>query len=578
MKNLTNILIATVILGSAAVGCSSERQVPETVQGCRIGMNLVATPESRAHFEDRDGCASFVWDAGNSMVAVVTKGGAIAGWNGGAFCSPMNITLIDPLALNKVSRATSSLTLAPDATAAGEGFYCLSPVNGSSECSLEQTASEVSALMRLPSTFDQSASGKLEEFEPWCFIHGESEVLRGPSSDKNFAAKTTYFYAIPATFRFNVKNNTPEDVRMESVKITCNKLFPDRLRWSTDGSAPFIGETADKSGYFNTIKTSINSGFGEVLNAKDGETVTTGTYYSMCLPYDDAAALSGATLALILESSEKTYTFNISADEFFPDPAARKFESNRIYTFNVTLNANSVELESVTISDWVGDPFFLPTEDVTARVILDASYWIQERHNIYTYGFAKMFSDPATMWGECNIGEYLYCATDETFFWSEVTPSDPSDEDYLAPYFDFITDFKWKTPSKTDYDQLFSLPDENITILKDSESGVFGLQFSSADNPGAKFFLPCSGLTDEHTDFVGKSTITTRTYHGYYWTRDEVDESNAWILHFSFRQVETQEEETTSFSDFTKVLSEGSSLYEFQSVRKDNLYTVRPVL
>ena len=170
----------------------------------------------------------------------------------------------------------------------------------------------------MPSVFEQSASGRLEEFGDYCFIRGESTVKSTPSaSDKNFAAASTTFRAIPATFRFNVRNTTDSDVILESVKITCDRLFPDKLCWKTDGSAVTVTEPEDKSGYFNTIKTSIDAGYGEKIGAKDGETVHTGTYYAVCLPFDSESSLDGATLAFILETSDKIHTFNIAAADFF---------------------------------------------------------------------------------------------------------------------------------------------------------------------------------------------------------------------------------------------------------------------
>ena len=508
----------------------------------------------------------------------------------------MNITQLDPSNSSLVLRATSASTLAANAAAAADGLFCLSPVVGSSNATLTQSASEVAVEFSMPQKFSQSASGKLEEFGDYCFIHGESTIASAPIGEqKNFTASPTTFYAIPATIRFNIKNNTDAAVRMESVKITCNKLFPDKLCWKSSGGTPVISEPVGKSGYFHTIKTAIDGGFGEEIPAKVGDDISTRTYYALCLPFDDAASLSDATLAFILESKEKIHTFNISAAEFFKSvlpPAEKKFESNKIYTLNFTLNDNSVELESVTISDWVGEPFYLPTEDVTARIKVTVDYWVQDRENLNTYSFMLMFGDinsNYTMWGECNLGEYLYSSTDYAFTWSAVTPSNESDVDYLATYFNGITDFKWQTPSKADFKQLFSLPDANIEMCKDSESGVYGLRFKSVDKPGSSIFLPCipyDPITDEHTSYPPDgTTVITRTLNGYYWTRDEDRENrenrdNGILLHFQFENVETIVNENSSESNtsvFSKGLNDGS-LYEFLSKPKNEEHSVRAIL
>lgn len=578
-------ILLSALTGILILGCRQEELPSDPSEGSRVAMALGNEKSGRAHFEDKNGTASFVWDTGTDMIAVISKSGSIASWDGGSFHSPMSIYLLDPEAPNKVNRATSTRSLAADASAPGDGFYCLSPVNGSSLCQMSESSAEVAVEFSMPALFEQSASEHLEEFEKYCFIHGESTVLSAPSpSDKNFYAKTTYFRAIPATFRFNIKNNTENSLNMESVKITCDKLFPDKLRWSTDGSTPVIGETSDKSGYFNTIKTSINNGLGEIIPAKAGGVISSGVYYSMCLPFDDASSLEGGTLAFIIESDKKVHTFNISTSEFFKDLPVKKFESNKIYTFNITMNDNSVELENIIISDWIGDPFFLPTEDVTATLKLDATYWVQDRENVYTFGFMRMFDDNNrdVQWAECNIGEYLYYASDVTHYWSQISPSDESDKTYLAPYYDNVRDFFWQTPSRDDFIQLFSLPEENIIMGKDEESQVYGLRFKSVDNPGASIFLPCSGRKEEHTEFPPDgSTVITHTFHGYYWTKEAADPENAWLLHFCYSQVDTVINDVSNFSDFYKVLNSGKDLYEFQTSpigSGSKLYTTRAII
>ena len=580
--------IVTLMCVVAAAGCSREENSPDLPFAAKVELDLASRPATRAHFDDN---GHFVWDADGSMIAVISRGwtnsnaGALVKWNSSEWCSPMNITQLDPSNSSRVLRATSASTLATDAAASGDGLFCFSPVVGSSNATLTQSDSEVAVEFSMPREFSQSASGKLEEFGDYCFIHGESTIASAPTgAQKNFTASPTTFYAIPATIRFNIKNNTDAAVRMESVKITCNKLFPDKLCWKSSGGTPVISEPEHKSGYFHTIKTAIDEGFGEEIPAKVGENLSTGTYYALCLPFDDAASLSDATLAFILESKEKIHTFNISAAEFFKSvlpPAEKKFESNKIYTLNFTLNDNSVELESVTISDWVGEPFYLPTEDVTARIKVNVTYWIQERHNLYTFEFMQIFED--TQWGLCNIGEYMETSTEQLFLWKEVTPVNNSDEDYLAPFFNNITDFKWKTPTRADFDKLFSLPEKNIIMEFDKASGVYGLRFKSVTTPGASIFLPCS-KKEEHTNYDENQkfkTSITRRLHGYYWTRDASENSDekAYLLHFSFQHTERYIDDILdSTTPFIPAINNGTSLYRFADTTKNIMFPVRAIL
>ena len=576
-KRSVTYLLAIALLSA----CSPKEEQPALQEPSRVEMAL-PQPQTKAHFEDVDGTASFVWDIGSSMIAVVGHGSAPVQWNGGEYYSPMHISLIDPSSPNKVLRASSEYSLESIAAQTGDPLFFLSPVAGSALCSTQASSDAVSVEFSLPSLFEQSTSQALEEFEPYCYIKGESTVKSVPSaSEKNFVANSTTFRAIPAIFRFNVSNSTAEDVVLESVKITCDKLFPNKLRWTTDGAKVSITEADDKSGYFNTIKTSVNWGRGETIPAKSGETIHKGTYYALCLPFDSDASLQGATLAFILETKDKVFTFNIAAEKFFRSASAKRFMSNKIYNFNFSLNEDSVELENVSIEDWLRDSFYLPIEDITADVKVNVSYWAQNRMNLYTFGFMKMFQNGAayTMWAECNIGEYLYSSTDIPFNWYEVTPSDEFDLDYLAPYYENITDFKWQTPSRADYEELFNLPDFCIVMCKDVESGVIGVKFKSVDNPGAYIFLPCSSHKEEHTEYPPDgSTVIHRTFHSYYWTRDAASDNDGYALHFAFSQVETVVDEVSNFSEFTPALNEGAALYEFVSKPKSNPYTVRAIL
>lgn len=565
---------ATYLLALALLSaCSPKEEQP--AGAARVQMALASDQRTKAHFEDADGTAGFVWDVGSEMLAVVSNGSAPVQWEGVQYCSPMHISLIDPAHSNRVLRACSEYALAVNAAKAGDPLFFFSPANGSPLCSTLAGADGVQVEFTMPSVFEQSASAAMEEFEPYCYIRGESTIKSAPStSEKNFVANTTAFTAIPAIFRFNVSNNTEQEVVLESVKITCNKLFPDRLCWSTDGVTVRICEPKDKSGYFNTVKTSVNWGHGNLLG-----TGGKGTYYSLCLPFDDDSSMDGATLAFILETSDKIYTFNIPAADFFRSSSAKRFESNKIYTFNFSLNGTSVELEGVSIAPWMKDSFYLPIVDITADVKVNLSYWVQDRKNLYTYGFMKMFGGESPMWAECNLGEYLYSSSDIVFNWNEVTPSDPADTDYLAKYYDNITDFKWKTPSRSDFEQLFSLPDSCLVMCRDEESGVHGLRIKSKDRPGASIFLPCSGRTEVDTVYPGDgSTVINRTFHGYYWTRDSDSDTLAYLLHFSFSQVETVVEDVSTFSEYSRVLDSGAKLYEFLEKPKTGYFTVRAIL
>ena len=367
---------------------------------------------------------------------------------------------------------------------------------------------------------------------------------------------------------------------MESVKISCSNSFPDKLCWRTDGSTVTISEPEDKSGYFKIIRTLINDGYGEVIPAKSGEVATTVSYYAMCLPFSSAASMANGTLAFILETKEKIHTFNVTTEEFFRNSANKLFESNKIYTFNFLMNENSVELEGVTISDWNGNGFYLPSEEVTANVELHTTYWVQDRENLFTYAFLRMIGDENnyTMWSECNIGEYDKSSSDILFNWSQITPSNAADTDYLAEYFNNITDFKWQTPTVADFEALFNSDNCSVTAAKDEDSGICGLRVKRLDNPDISLFLPISGKKGEHTEYPDSvETIITHTYHGRYWTRDEKDNANAYYVHFEITEVETVVGEVSTFAPPAIVYFNGKK-YEVRDTEKSATFTTKAIL
>ena len=374
------------------------------------------------------------------------------------------------------------------------------------------------------------------------------------------------------------------DVTMESVKISCSNSFPNKLCWRTDGSTVTISEPEVKSGYFKIIRTLINDGYGEVIPAKSGKVATPVSYYAMCLPFDSDASMANGTLAFILETKEKIHTFNVTTEEFFRNSANKRFESNKIYTFNFTMNENSVELEGVTISDWIGNGFYLPSEEVTANVELHTTYWVQDRENLFTYAFLRMIGDENhyTMWSECNIGEYDKSSSDILFNWSQITPSDAADTDYLAEYFNSITDFKWQTPTVADFEALFNSDNCSVTAAKDEDSGICGLRVKRLDNPDISLFLPISGKKSEDTVFPDSGeTIITHTYHGRYWTRDEKrDEKgnkNAYYVHFEITEVETVVNEVSTFATPAIVYFNGKK-YEVRDTDKTATFTTKAIL
>ena len=159
---------------------------------------------------------------------------------------------------------------------------------------------------------------------------------------------------------------------------------------------------------------------------------------------------------------------------------------------------------------------------------------------------------------------------------SEITPKNDADTDYLAKYFNNITDFKWQTPTVADFEALFNSDNCSVTAAKDEDSGICGLKVKRKDKPDISLFLP--GKKGEHTEYPGNGeTIITHTYQGNYWTRDEKDNANAYYVHFEITEVETVVDEVSTFAPPAIVYFNGHP-YEVKVTDKTATFTTKAIL
>ena len=162
MRGIYSLYLFTALFSALLCtwGCSREELSSDESDEARLEMTLPAQMRTKAHFEDKDGTATFVWDVDGSMIAVLSKYDAssenrtIAQWDGGSWHSPMNITLLDPSDSHKALRAASKFTLPTDAANVGDLLFCLSPVNGSDLCNVVESAENVEVTFSMPSQFE----------------------------------------------------------------------------------------------------------------------------------------------------------------------------------------------------------------------------------------------------------------------------------------------------------------------------------------------------------------------------------------------------------------------------------------
>ena len=162
MRGIYSLYLFTALFSALLCtwGCSREELSSDESDEARLEMALPAQMRTKAHFEDKNGTATFVWDVDGSMIAVLSKYDShsarrnIAQWEGDSLYSPMNITLIDSSDSHKALRAASKFTLETDAANVGDSLFCLSPVNGSDLCNVVESAENVEVTFSMPSQFE----------------------------------------------------------------------------------------------------------------------------------------------------------------------------------------------------------------------------------------------------------------------------------------------------------------------------------------------------------------------------------------------------------------------------------------
>ena len=128
MRGIYNLYLFAALFSAILCtwGCSREELSSDESDEARLEMALPAQMRTKAHFEDKNGTATFVWDVDGSMIAVLSKYDShsarrnIAQWEGDSLYSPMNITLIDSSDSHKALRAASKFTLETDAANVGD--------------------------------------------------------------------------------------------------------------------------------------------------------------------------------------------------------------------------------------------------------------------------------------------------------------------------------------------------------------------------------------------------------------------------------------------------------------------------
>ena len=334
MKKLDTIIYLSAIVLTMA--CTSSNDIDEIAEeadalyvetSAMLGAANAQAKMTRAHWNDNN---KFAWDnSSNEMVVVVkeTATGDIIPWGTSKSSSARvkNITgLEDEVSVASITSNSGILKNEIQKITIGQSpVYFLSPVlpdaNGSS------VDADGIVTLALPNDFVHDGTPSLADFKKYTYIKAESTVTEIGRTQIQTAS--AHFTALPAVIRFAVTNDRVERVRVTSISINVagnvTGGFPKTVTWTPgESSNPSL---AISTILYKTLQASMGSaGYG--LSAKGTEGVSA-NFYAFTFP----ATFAGATLTLNGKDGSN-HTFSYSCDIL-----AKVFESGKIYTWNITL-------------------------------------------------------------------------------------------------------------------------------------------------------------------------------------------------------------------------------------------------
>ena len=334
MKKLNTIIYLSAIVLTMA--CTSSNDIDEIAEeadalyvetSAMLGDANAQAKVTRAHWDDDN---QFAWDnSSNEMVVVVkeTATGNIIPWgtNKSSSARVKNVTgLEDVVSVASITSNSGILKNEIQKITIGQSpVYFLSPIlpdaNGSS------VDADGIVTLALPNDFVHDGTPSLADFKKYTYIKAESTITEIGRTQIQTAS--AHFTALPAVIRFAVTNDRVEKVKVMSVSVNVagnvTGGFPKTVTWTPGESGnPSLAISAI---LYKTLQASMGSaGYG--LSAKGTEGFSA-NFYAFTFP----ASFAGATLTLNGKDSSN-HTFSYSCD--IP---AKVFESGKIYTWNITL-------------------------------------------------------------------------------------------------------------------------------------------------------------------------------------------------------------------------------------------------
>lgn len=291
-----------------------------------LGGESSAAKTTRAHWDDKNG-NKFVWDDSPNEMAIFVEessAGNLVPWGATKYSKAKVARLADMNGKSMASIVSNSGMLKTDIqklVVDQSPVYFFSPIISGAEGNGSSISDDGEMTLTLPSEFKQPSSHSLVDFKKYTYIMAKSTISQ--VNNARIEAKPAVFKGIPAVIRFSVTNDRGSEVKIKSIKVTPNVGFPQNMKWN-HGSPETLSPSDEK-------RTSLTAsmGDGDPLGVKKSQ-----NYYVFLFPTTNSTSAT-LTITASVNGSEFTYKCEVPA---------MTFESNKIYTWKLTIGDKSLKL------------------------------------------------------------------------------------------------------------------------------------------------------------------------------------------------------------------------------------------
>lgn len=290
-----------------------------------LGGESSAAKTTRAHWDDKNG-NKFVWDDSSNEMAIFIKEsstGDLVPWGANKYSMAKVARLADMNGKSMASIVSNSGMLKTDIqklVVDQSPVYFFSPIISGAEGN-GSSISDDGVTLVLPSEFKQPSSHSLVDFKKYTYIMAKSTISQ--VNNARIEAKPAVFKGIPAVIRFSVTNDRGSEVKIKSIQVTQNAGFPQNMKWN-HGSPETLSPSDEKH---DSLTASM--GDGDPLGVKKSQ-----NYYVFLFPTTNSTSAT-LTITASVNGSEFTYKCEVPA---------MTFESNKIYTWKLTIGDKSLKL------------------------------------------------------------------------------------------------------------------------------------------------------------------------------------------------------------------------------------------